>query len=416
MPDGFIGNININNVFFVIFSFYFSIFLPIVCYKITHNETIKLIMSTFSTVVIGLLLIEFCCFVIINTKIVNSNSPNYPALVRHTKNKTFFADISKEWGLWHYSDSVRHQYTCYDALYKKNKYGARDKEREKISNSKRILLLGDSFIEGYVMTDSLRISNRLEDSTKVEHLNFGCGSFGVTQEYLVYHHLARFFTHDAVMIGLLPSNDFIDDNIDKNDDGRYRPYWVGNYPNYKIKYKTAILSDSDAYPDNIGLPTKRTLSLAEKIKNWLVDNTYTYYILTYKNVPINAKNATKSNWVSGFENFSKEEWDRLVFSLKKIKADTQDKTVFILGLPTIQDLIVRDKRKTKMPFTTKMEAFCKENNWVYIDILEYIHASGQTYDTLYLSCDGHFSALGHKLASEAILSNKSYRKTIKQYR
>ena len=60
--------------------------------------------------------------------------------------------------------------------------------------------------------------------------------FGPYQEYLVYRDLAREFDHDAVLVGVLPGNDFANIDFDlartlPRHDYRYRPYLVGD-PRY----------------------------------------------------------------------------------------------------------------------------------------------------------------------------------------
>lgn len=409
--DGYIGNYNIGAIFNGIRWIYFVFVIPILVFKVSNNELIKQICISLLFSLFGLLILEIISIVLLRTEILKTNLPKYPYFKRMENIKPFHADISKEWGLWHYGDSVRHQSTCYDALYKRNSYGARDKERQKLSSKNRFIVLGDSFMEGYVIADSLRISNKLEAKTNIEHLNFACGSFGVTQEYLVYHYLARNFSHQNVIIGLLPSNDFIDDNIDKNGSERYRPYWVGKYPNYKLKYKTSKLEDSEWYPPNFGKPSKQHLSFKEKFKNFWLDNTHLYYLLTKKNVPITVENAT--NWTSAFSTFENEEWNRLRYSLEQIQNDANNKKIIVLSFPSIQDLVIRKKEGKKMKFSIQMEDLAKKNNWIYIDLLEGFYKQSNDWNSLFLSCDGHFSKEGHQLATDIVLQNEEYKNLLK---
>ena len=65
------------------------------------------------------------------------------------------------------------------------------------------------------------------------------GNFGSTQYWLTYQKLAKRFDHDAILIGFLPSNDFIEDDFEKWSSGnnaRYRPYLVGEYPDYRLTH------------------------------------------------------------------------------------------------------------------------------------------------------------------------------------
>src|SRR6218665_315271 len=92
----------------------------------------------------------------------------------------FFVDNYKSFGVWHYANATtRHIGPCWNVEYQFNSYGARDDEKQRASEKKRILFLGDSFIEGYGIDKDKRLSNLMEKNMDVECLNFGTsGSFG----------------------------------------------------------------------------------------------------------------------------------------------------------------------------------------------------------------------------------------------
>src|SRR5205823_2999909 len=99
---------------------------------------------------------------------------------------------------------------CFDAVYRSNSYGARDKDRQKESlGSRRVIVLGDSMIEGFGVDAADRVTDRLERATGIEHLNFGTsGDFGSIQEWLLYTRVKKDFDHSEVMLFMLPDNDF----------------------------------------------------------------------------------------------------------------------------------------------------------------------------------------------------------------
>ena len=80
----------------------------------------------------------------------------------------------------------------------------------------------------------------METAFHLPHLNFGlAGNFGPTQYVKLYESFASKFEHDAILVGVLPANDFIDDDYELNQkigSNRYKPYWVGDYPNYELIY------------------------------------------------------------------------------------------------------------------------------------------------------------------------------------
>ena len=129
----------------------------------------------------------------------------------------FWADSNPFFGVWHDpNSSFKHVSPDYNLTYHANSLGMRDKERAlKSHGKKRVVVLGDSFIEGWGVASEDRLSDRLERMTRLEHLNFGTsGSFGPTQYLMLYTHLAKSFEHDALIIAILPDNDFLDDDYE----------------------------------------------------------------------------------------------------------------------------------------------------------------------------------------------------------
>jgi hypothetical protein len=77
----------------------------------------------------------------------------------------------------HYQDGCLEM----DNLY--NSYGARDKENKNICDTNRVILLGDSFVEGFGVKENGRFSNLLEKETGKEMMNFSCNSSAITVSY-----------------------------------------------------------------------------------------------------------------------------------------------------------------------------------------------------------------------------------------
>ncbi|HCU23564.1 MAG TPA: hypothetical protein DF383_00995, partial [Deltaproteobacteria bacterium] len=144
-----------------------------------------------------------------------------------------------KFGAWHRPHSVfRHKKSCFDVEYHSNGEGMRDPERPRHSRQSRTVMLGDSFVEGWGLPEGKRISDLLEQATGREFLNFGTSGYvGQTHAYLLYKNLVKNFSHDEVLLGILPSNDFSDDDYEANKDkGRYIIFWKGEYPDYQLAY------------------------------------------------------------------------------------------------------------------------------------------------------------------------------------
>lgn len=98
-----------------------------------------------------------------------------------------------------------------------NSYGQRDKERklEKPDGVRRVLLLGDSVIEGYGLRESETISSRLEDlysDGSTEVLNFGVSAYCTLAEVELLEVKGLQFDPDIVII-VFVENDF--DNFNR---------------------------------------------------------------------------------------------------------------------------------------------------------------------------------------------------------
>ncbi|HEY9865490.1 MAG TPA: SGNH/GDSL hydrolase family protein [Candidatus Obscuribacterales bacterium] len=119
---------------------------------------------------------------------------------------------------------------------KMNSFGMRDRERtlERPTNSYRIAVLGDSFIEALqvplektalaVMETQLKTCPILKGKT-VEVLNFGVQGYGTAQQLMTWRHHAQQFSPDLVILGFYPGND-IRNNHRALEHDHLRPYFV----------------------------------------------------------------------------------------------------------------------------------------------------------------------------------------------
>ena len=103
-----------------------------------------------------------------------------------------------------------------------------------------ILLLGDSFAEGYGVEIENSFAKIIEKNSDKQVLNFGsAGSFGPLQEYLIYENLAYKYGFDEIILFFLPENDFTDNSSAYQDalfENRYRPYFDVDSKNFEIYY------------------------------------------------------------------------------------------------------------------------------------------------------------------------------------
>jgi hypothetical protein len=353
VPDGYLGGWHVENIFSFAKYLIGCFFVPLIIFRASNNNFIKSFAILILTIYLLFVLLEILSFLCVYFDIVEANKPSYRLLRKIKKPAPFYADINKYWGLWRYADSSRHTSSCYNVLYKKNSVGAADVERERRTSQKRIIVLGDSFIDGYTTADSNRISNRVEKATKIPHLNFGCGSMGTIQYSLVYKHLAKTFSHDAVIVFTLPGNDF-EDNEDIGETLFYRPLLIGKYPNYKLTYNFNDISKSDANPYNQmnGILYEPKLTIRQRIKARLLEHTFMFNVI--EKIIFNVKLLHKpQQQPSYFNTVNSVQWDKMRYTFEQIDrdanpnnilpSDNKYRKIIIVALPALHDLENRKK-------------------------------------------------------------------------
>ena len=122
-------------------------------------------------------MLELASFLYIKYINTNIQMPSYSFV---NVNSKFWTFNDEYFGVCHHpSSTYLHKKACFTETYASNAYGMRDKERTKTADQQRVVILGDSFIEGWGNKTEDRLSNLLEAKTGKEVLNFGTsGGFG----------------------------------------------------------------------------------------------------------------------------------------------------------------------------------------------------------------------------------------------
>ena len=314
----------------------------------------------------------------------------------------FWVDSNPVFGVWHDpGSSYKHVTRDFRLTYRANSFGMRDREREKTgSGGKRVVVLGDSFTEGWGVASEDRFSDRLEKTTGLEHLNFGTsGSFGPTQSYLLYEHLARDFDHDAVIFALLPDNDFLDDDYAyglKMHRGRYRPFFVGKDPDYELIYT----------PLEQGSTASRILEQA------LRQFTYTGNLIKYLKSMARHQKANVAEGYAGYFDFTPEQLARLKKVLTELRRAAGDKPILVLTIPCDTD-ILRAEKDGQPPLPAQLAPICRKLHMQYLDLLPPIRDNKDGWQKCYLMTDRHWNAQGNAVAADAVLANAKFYRTWK---
>lgn len=296
-------------------------------------------------------------------------------------------------GVWHEPNTVfRHNKTCFDVTYTTNSVGARDVERTRRTSTDRILLLGDSFIEGWGVEEKSRLSNLLEKRLDLEVLNFGAsGHFGPTQYYLLYESLAKDFDHSTVMIGILPDNDFLDDDLNYAKKGlykkNYRPYFNGE--DNRLVYLNPDLRNQVESP-------------GDTAARFLQEFTFSYR--QYRSIArqFSAQFSSQPREYSGYFDFTPEQLSRLKFVLSKIKHAANGKRIIVFTIPRLNDFRRLDAVSADPPLIAALTNLSTELNFEYFDLIKPMRNSVPDFESYFLECDGHWSAAGNETAEKII--------------
>ena len=298
----------------------------------------------------------------------------------------------KPWGAWHKSSSVTNQKrSCYNVIYRSNEIGARDDSF--INKEDDILLLGDSFAEGYGVNLDNTSQKFIEKFTNLNVLNFGVSrNFGPLQYFLIYENLAKNFLHKTIVIYLLPDNDFGDNDYNNwQGSKRYRPY-----------YK---LIDSNNYISFIpGQSSKNYLSSTKKLKKIFKDYFWTSNLFINLNYNYRIYRSNKKKTLSNFSGYFDSDINQqraVIYFLDKIIENTSS-DVILVSIPRPNDYErLKNGSDLNNIFWNKyyVNKDSNNSNFKFIDLINYVPSN---LDEIYLKCDGHWSPKGNLWAARII--------------
>jgi lysophospholipase L1-like esterase len=316
----------------------------------------------------------------------------------------YWDDIDPVVGIWrHPNATLRHTSPCFDVIYHSNSYGARDPERAlKSGNTRRVVVLGDSFIEGFGVADGRRMTDLLEQRTGVEHLNFGSGGgFGSIQEWLIYANLASGFDHSDVFIFLLPCNDFMDNNPEFYPDDRYRPYLKKENGKFSVYYPVEF--------DHRKMEFRTPL---ETVKNIIDNSVYIANFLRWTVREIKVLIGLKQKPPDGsespyYDRYTDHDLEILLYTYQQILHAAGNRQVYLFTVPIEQDFAAARKRGYDFKLVRALKRFAAgyENlhyNDLLVDFLEHAGRNGLPYRAYTLGCNPHWGNLGNRVAAEAV--------------
>lgn len=422
--DGFIKGFAFKRIFgqiVILFSLFWLLGMGIS----TKSKVLQNISLSFLSLVSCFLIFELFSFFVFRTGIIKGDTPrhhlNTDAARLSADRRPFWGDYNPHFAKWYLPlDTLKRKNCSGDSLVSfTNSFGARDRERTLTASSGRVALLGDSFIEGYMVNAGERLSNRLEEASGIEHLNFGINGTSPINYYLTYKHLAKKFDHDVLIVGILPANDFEDFTKEKLsslvENPMYRPYWHGSYPNYKLRYSLASINHSSHSLFHYENPEKinaaidsafTAMSWTDRTKAVLKDNMYTWHFVEWARQRIASAAPPE---FSRFNSYSRDEWNIFSFSLEQLLKEANGKNVIFLLLPTLNDVRAYDHNRHSRLAEDLNRTIGKRPNVGIIDLLPVFHAQKGRWEDFYVVCDGHWSAEGERFASSVLLNHPLYK-------
>jgi len=324
---------------------------------------------------------------------------------RTTPRPTFWVDDHPVVGVWHPPHAeFRDVRGCFDVTYRTNSIGARDRERSRRGDAeRRVIVLGDSFVEGLGVADEARVTDQLERRSGIEHLNFGTsGNFGTVQAALLYEALARDFEHSEVMLFVLPDNDFDDNDPSEHSPRRYRPYLRESESGFEVYYPVAF---ADRERDDLS---------ARKIRKNRIFNASAFL-----NVLRHASHRWREDLdqagegdAPGYNNYTPSDLRVLLESVRRLLGSMgPDRPLTVVLIPRADEFQWMEEQEEPLRLAQDMQAFAANHARLRVvdllpGFLDYAERHGIDWSEFFLPCDGHWSALGHAVASEVLLAAK----------
>lgn len=348
-------------------------------------------------------------------------SSNQAFLVNHHQDRAFI-HRNPYWGSWHYpNNEVHHQSDCFDATYRTNSIGLKAAELK--PNRPNIVLLGDSYLEGYGVSNEETIVHFL-DSTFQEQYNFlpfgSSGGFGTVNEYALYENFARHYEPKLVVLFWLNYNDLYD-NLNAirkgflDDNGNY------TFERFHSKQEVLAMIDDMGEPEDLDQEVGfYTFSLAQRgFRSLQQISQY------WTNVKGNFKDAIGQVYTTDVTpNLAKayEISEQVIIDLQQaVERDSAQLVVINLFDPYQVDegwlKVMEEKLDSPMDArfpNQKIAAICEKQNIPYYSLyeptMEKIRKDQMEFPYFNFSCDNHLTKKGNlwvsKLVSEYLEENQ----------
>ena len=280
---------------------------------------------------------------------------------------------------------TKHISRCFDVKYNFNNVGAKDIDDYFTNDQKKsIVLIGDSFAEGFGVGNDKIFSKIIEKKIKKKILNFGIAGSDPNHQLYNYTNNWSKYNFDELIYFFLPNNDFLQ-TIKKEE----------NYINNQV--------NKSFFKDTID-KTKKKLHffIRNKVPNFLANFTYSYnsirsfvHIFNLQTIDYD-KDASYFYQNRSSIDFTFDKVKKLI-NYKKIKT-------YIVIIPTTSDIISLKRKKTdykNLYWYSEIKKIAENSNSILIDLMD--HIDFEKKHVYYHSCDGHWSEYGNKYVANIFL-------------
>lgn len=316
---------------------------------------------------------------------------------------------------------VIHSRGCFEGEVRTNRWGMRDRDRSLTKNQAemRIALVGDSIIEGVHVKPEQVVNIQMEKLlasegfSNLEVLNFGVGSIGTTQEYLIYKDRVRQFHPDLVVL-MFSDNDVMNNSSTIQPKAYGIHTWFAPYYNLNANGQLVFQPVESRHFDSI-----RTILEGHSVLAYYLDRIWFRFeptVYRWKGLRIEwgaYGDPLDPEWQSAWSVTEK------VLTLLKNTVESDGSRFLVVVPPSFHDLDPDwrarfSKAEGKIPPEMKVATFAErlkaiaERNDIAMSFLtpyfiSYRDAHHLNWPYFSLSCDPHYSAMGHEVMAEAIL-------------
>lgn len=314
----------------------------------------------------------------------------------------------------------RHTTGEYDVVETFNSRGLRGPEHayQKPAGTRRVLVLGDSFVEGYTVGDAENVCRVLESELRagrsgdVEVINGGTGGYSTDQELLFFASEGRRYAPDLTVLM------FYENDVFWNAQEQYGPHGRGRKPRFALTPKGLV---------PVNLPLERPAEATEGaggvrgLKQWLAANSSLYGVARDVVWGLRGR-AGKAGLPMEFHVWAVEEsgvidhaWrltKALIDDLRaKARAAGSELVVFYVPPRPLVEPALWDEIRGRFGLDAdawsprrsldRLRTLCDELRVPLIDPVAAFQAEARKH-RLYFPIDGHWNARGHVLAARSV--------------